>query len=178
MLFRHTDRRGYSVMELVITMGVIGAALATAMIYQGKAASQNRVNNFATALQDTVSKVRAAYISDPNGFSSVTGTTIGNMKLYSPPIKFDGTSLYTPFTTDAVTVAGNATQFWWQFTVNQDECVAVGTRIGQFAYSSSVSNGGWQVFQDSTNGSWNMTNLINGCKAGSPVTLLFYFGKY
>ncbi len=104
-----TRQRGFTLVEIMIALAIMGVAVAGVLFYQGRAANSQAANKTSSDLAIMASKVKT-YFRPSNSYSNVTAARINQMALISAPMKFDGTNLVDPWG-NAMTVGGGTTSF-------------------------------------------------------------------
>jgi hypothetical protein len=152
-------------MELVVVMGVIGAAVTTALLYNGRIQRSKMVQDVATATETIATNIQNSFNSIGD-FSSVSASTIGNGKLYAPPITFDGTNLNVPWG-QTLTPYGERRYFGLKFQgcgMTADICMQLASILTPKATTGYVWNGSsWAVYKSQVSNTYNQATLVSGC---------------
>jgi prepilin-type N-terminal cleavage/methylation domain-containing protein len=190
-------RCGFTLIETMITLAVIGAALAVVLVYQRKAESSSRVLETVSAMANMTSKIRA-YYAFVGSYSGLDGARVKAMGLVAQPFTWNGFMLQDAWG-NVMIVSGNAVGAAPTFVITfggvvnliarpltAEECVSLATKlangadrvmvgaIGTIGVANGLASGG-KVYKAAGN-ILSMDNLTDaaGCGAANPMVALQY----
>lgn len=178
---QYKKQKGFTLIEIMIAMGIIGAAVAVVLYYQSKAESASKVTDTTTAVTTMISKIKTIYGS--SGYTTLSATAVNGMSIITQPLKWDGTSAVLDSWGNAMSLNGSASSFALTLggatsAITKDECVTLATNlansaklvsVGAVTAASGAISGG-KAYKDAT-GALSIANLADpaGCGATSPV---------
>lgn len=191
-------RRGFTLIEVMITVAIIGAAVAMVLVYQSKAESRARVSDTVLATTNMTSKIRANYAS-VGSYNGLTPAQVHSMGLVIEPLRWDGANIRDAWGS-IMNIEGNAAGATSTFVITfggtnsgsraasltAEECVSLATQLANHA---DLVNVGTSTVLTSTNGlagggkaykaSGNILSIANltdaaGCSAVKPGIALQY----
>jgi prepilin-type N-terminal cleavage/methylation domain-containing protein len=190
-------RCGFTLIETMFTLAVIGAAIAVVLVYQRKAESSARVLETVSATANMTSKIRAYYASI-GSYNGLTEAQVNAMGLVTQPFTWNRSVLYDAWgnvmiisgsavgaaPTFVITFGGVANIVARPLTV--EECASLATKLANGADRVivgstdriSIANGlasGGKVYKAAGN-VLSMDNLTDaaGCGAANPMVALQY----
>jgi prepilin-type N-terminal cleavage/methylation domain-containing protein len=194
-------RHGFTVIEVMITLAIIGAAVAVVLMYQSKAESSLRVAGTVSAMTNMTSKIRAYYAS-VGSYNDITPEKINAMGLVTTPLTWESGTLAMrdawgnvmnivgngPGTTPAfvITIGGVNSLLQPGLPLTAEECVSVATELANgadrvnvgdtssFTFTNGVVAGG-KAYKAAGN-ILSIANLTDaaGCGAVRPMIVLQY----
>lgn len=196
--------RGFTLIEVLISVAIVGAAVALVLVYQSRAESSERVSNTIFAVANMTAKIRAYYAAT-GSYSDISPAQVSAMGLVTPPLTSDGFNIYDAWGNNMVVggnVPGAAPSFvitlggvgfhppYYPFSpytkLSAEECVSLATKLANDADRVNIS--GWPM-TFSTNGlvgsgtaykaAGNVLSITNltgaaGCGAAYPMIALQY----
>jgi prepilin-type N-terminal cleavage/methylation domain-containing protein len=190
---------GFSLIEIMIALAVIGLAVTLALLYQRKVESTVKVLESVSAITNMTSKIKSYYAA-VGSYSGLTSERVHAMGLVVPPLTWDGVYIYDA-SGHTMSIWGNAAGAAPTFVISVgktttpvpsyismtiEECIGLATELASGA--DRVNVGSWVAITD-TNGLAgggkaykaagnviSMTNLTDaaGCGATSPAIVLQY----
>lgn len=185
---------GFTLIEIMITLAIIGAAVAVVLVYQNRAESGAKVSQTVTAMTNMTSKIKGFYAS-AGTYTGLDAKQINSMGLVTQPltaiVNAGATTMYDPWG-NVMGVAGNAANATPTFVITiggnvnkltAEECVSLATNL---ANGADVVNVGDSTVITTNNGLVGggsaykagnavvMANLTTGCGANNPTIGLQY----
>jgi prepilin-type N-terminal cleavage/methylation domain-containing protein len=194
-----TKRRGFSLIEALIALAIIGAAIAIGLAYHSKVEYDSRMSGTVSAVSNMTSKIRVYYAS-VGSYNGLDQARVNVMGLMMPPLIWDGAAIRDPWGHN-VNVLGNipnaAPAFAIKFgevgatgpsgvPLTFEECVSLATQLAGGADRVNVGEwtvvgvGGGQVSggkaYKAAGNVLSMANLTDaaGCGAANPAVALQY----
>ncbi len=187
------SQRGFSLIETMIVLALIGGAVGLALLYQSRAQSAQQANGTISAVTNMASKIKTFYM--PSGsYAGLSGTVVNGMSLVRQPLTWNATStsIMDPWG-NAMGFAGNAAGANPTFVItiggttsplDKEVCNTLATSLvnGADAINIGASTaitttnglvGGGSAYK-TVGGAPNATNLSTGCQATNPVIALQY----
>lgn len=184
---------GFNLIETMIVLALIGAAVGVALVYQSRAQASQQANGTISAVSNIASKLRTFYA--PTGsYAGLSGTVVNGMALVMQPLTWNGTAsrVMDPWG-NAMTIVGNAANATPTFVItiggttaalDREVCTTVASalvngadavRVGAFADITTTDGlvGGGNAYK-SMGGTPSVTDLAAGCQAANPVIALQY----
>ena len=170
---------GFTLIEIMIALGIMGFAIAAVMYYQTRAETSQQSNQVATSLVTMASKVKA-YYGPTNSFTAVSGTTLNQIAVVPKGMTYDGTNVVDPWG-NAMSINGSAATF--ALTVggstgplDKEACASIASklaenaqavRVGAATAAAGVIAGGSAY--KAIGGSPDAALLGTGCSVANPV---------
>jgi prepilin-type N-terminal cleavage/methylation domain-containing protein len=85
MFNRSNKSRGFTLVEVMITLGIFGAALAVVLYYQQRATTVAKATDTTKALTTLVSKIKT-YYGNANSYDGVTAASVSRMGISPTPL--------------------------------------------------------------------------------------------
>jgi prepilin-type N-terminal cleavage/methylation domain-containing protein len=192
---------GFTLIETMIAVAVIGAAIALVLVHHRQVESNERVSGTVAAVSNMASKIRTYYrsLGSYNSLGSIQLSTLG---FAIPPLTSYGGVIYDPWGS-MMNMSGNAAGASFTFTITvgggglvgpgqpasipltSEECVSLATQLANGAdrvnvgdratvtFGNGLAGGGMQY--KAVNG-LSMANLIDaaGCGAAHPMIVFQY----
>lgn len=187
------SQRGFSLIETMIVLALIGTAVGLALVYQSRAQAAQQANGTVSAITNMAGKIRTFYA--PTGsYAGISGTVVNGMSLVNQPLTWNATatSVMDPWG-NAMAFVGNAAGATPTFVVtiggttsaldkevcntiasalvNGADAVNIGASTGITTTNGLV--GGGSAYK-APGGTPSATNLSTGCTATNPVIALQY----
>lgn len=170
---------GFTLIETMIALGIMGTAVAALLYYQTRAENNQGSNKTAQDLSLMASKIKN-YLGPSNSYIPLTPVFVNSSALITPPMKWDGTNVLDPWgntmtinggtTTFALTIGGTTS------ALDKEVCTSIASKmvdnatainIGAATAAAGVVSGGSAY--KAANGTPNGTNLATGCAVANPV---------
>ncbi len=185
------SQRGFSLIETMIVLALIGGAVGLALLYQSRAQASQQANGAISSVTNMAGKIRTFYA--PTGsYAGISGTVVNGMSLVTQPLTWNATStsVMDPWGNPMV-FAGNAAGATPTFVItlggtasplDKEVCNTIATSLvnGADAINIGASTaitttnglvGGGSAYK-TNGGTPNATNLSTGCQATNPVIAL------
>lgn len=178
---------GFTLIEIMVALGIIGAGAAVVLYYQGRAQTNAMTKDTVTAVSNMASKIKTYYAAQGT-YNGISAAAINNMSLVAQPLTWDGTNIRDAGG-NVVNIIGNAAGAAPSFVItlggatsplDKEACTGMSTGLGNGA--DTVRVGGTTTAVTTTNGVigagnvykttagvLSMTNLATGCNDTSPV---------
>lgn len=98
-------QKGFTLIEIIIALAVIGVAIAGMLYYQSRAEAGQKANNTVSALTSMVGNIKTTF-APANSFAGVTATNLNSAGVIVEPFTGSGTAITDPWG-GSVTVAGS-----------------------------------------------------------------------
>jgi type II secretory pathway pseudopilin PulG len=164
---------GFSLMELVIVLGILGALVVSIMSWRASASREAKVHELSQSLVVLASGIQRAY----NGqYSSINVGDVIKLGLVKPPLVVSGNNVKDD-AGQSVQVTTNATEVFTITisTTDNDRCNLIAQTMSGFAPKFEI---GSTIVLDKMSGSQtsaNTTNIATGCSASGTKSLKFTF---
>lgn len=171
---------GFTIIEIMIALGIIGTAVAAVLYYQGRAEHNQTANKTAQDLALMASKIKT-YLGPSNTYAAATPAWLNSSSLVAPPMKFDGTNLQDPWgntmsvngntTTYAITIGGTTS------ALDKEVCASIASKmvdnatvinIGTAATATAGVVSGGSAYK-ANGGTPDGALLATGCNTATPV---------
>lgn len=170
---------GFTLIEIMIALGIMGFAIAAVMYYQTRAETSQQSNQVATSLVTMASKIKA-YYGPTNSFAAVSGTTLDQIAVVPKGMTFVTPNVVDPWgnnmsingsvATFALTVGGATGP------LDREACASIASKLAENAQAVHVGAAtaaagviaGGSVYK-AVGGAPNAANLGTGCSAANPV---------
>lgn len=176
---------GFTLVEIMIVLAIIGAAIGGVLFYQSRAENTQTATKTASDIALLASKTKT-YFRPSNSYTGVTASNLNSMALVTAPMKFSGTSLVDPWGND-MTVGGGTLTFALTLggataPIDKEVCTnlvtslsdkAVAIRVGTAAAVSTSGStagtiSGGNLYKGGTTTA-DAAALATGCNEASPV---------
>jgi prepilin-type N-terminal cleavage/methylation domain-containing protein len=87
-LEKRSKFRGFTLVEVMITLAIFGAALAVVLYYQQRSSVITKANDTSKAVLSLVSSVRS-HFEPMNSYAGLNGYWLHDMKIIPPPLAWD-----------------------------------------------------------------------------------------
>jgi prepilin-type N-terminal cleavage/methylation domain-containing protein len=177
-LTRQQKQRGFTLVEVMIVIAILGSAIAVFFYFGGNIRKGNQANNTAVALNGMVEKARTSFAGQ---FSAISATTLNQAGIVYKPFQYDSatTSITDPWG-NTVTLNGSATSLAMviggTLAMTADQCVTIAKTLINTAAkinvgtgvtaTAGVISGGSAYFTSPTE---TQANLTAGCSATAPL---------
>lgn len=179
--------KGFTLIEIMIALGIIGAATAVVLGYQSMAQRNAQTKDTITAVSNMASKIKTYYAAQGT-YNSISAAAINGMSLVTQPLTYDGTNIRDAGG-NTVSIVGNAVGAAPSFVItlggtasplDKEACTGMTTglgngadvvRVGGTTTAVTTTNGvvgGGHTYKANT-GVTDMGNLSTGCQETSPV---------
>lgn len=183
---KRKGQRGFTLVEVIIVLAIVGVALAGVLVLQGQAEERNRITQVITALNAMAGTTRAVF-APANTFTAVTATNLINAGVVVPPFTVAGTAVNDPWG-GGMTVGGSPSFFGFSVTApNQSTCMAIVSALAPSAVRVTVGGvnftagpgldaflTGTHVAKANAAAPFNAGNAAIGCNL-APVAIGFAF---
>jgi prepilin-type N-terminal cleavage/methylation domain-containing protein len=188
MLNRSRKNRGFTLVEVMITLAIFGAALAVVLYYQQRAAVISKSTETTRALTSVVSKIKQ-YYGDSSDYTNLAAANLATLALAPNPLRINTTdsTILDPWG-NVMTFTGGASGFMIELggtsDIDVEACAAIAA-----AFSSSAKDiaiGTAQTYTAATNtlaggsayksngGAPVAANLTTGCSTDDrKISLVF-----
>lgn len=174
---------GFTLIEIMIALAIMGGALGLILAYQNKAEASQKANRTVEDVSLLASKIKTMY-GPMNSYATVTATSLNDMGL-TP----GGMSFATPNIVDAygntVSITGAAASFAITIggatgPLDKEICSSIATNlstqatainVGGAATAAAGAVSGGSAYK-TTAGALSVANLATGCATASPVIAL------
>lgn len=130
-------QKGFTLIEIIIALAVIGVAIAGMLYYQNRAEAGQKANNAVSALTSMVGSVKSNF-APANSFAGVTAGNLVSAGLIVEPFTGAGNAITDPWG-GAVTVGGSAGFFGLSFQAPTSEiCMKIVTGLVRSAARVTV----------------------------------------
>lgn len=130
-------QKGFTLIEIIIALAVIGVAIAGMLYYQSRAESGQKANNTVSALTSMVGNIKSTF-SPANTFTGVTAGNLVSAGVIVEPFTGTGTAITDPWG-GAVTVGGAPGFFGLAFQApNAEVCMKIVTGLVRSAARVTV----------------------------------------
>jgi len=178
-------KKGFSLLEVLGVLGLVGFIAAGVIAYQQRAEAVQARQSAVTALVNTAVEARQTFGLPTNGnYAGVTNANLVSSGLVITPFTGSGSNITTPWSTP-LTSAGNRGAFAVQFSVpDAATCNGVVSRLGNSAarivvntaaatFGGTATSGetlllpgtGSAVVKASTGAEYNAANAATACNA-------------
>ena len=170
---------GFTLIEIMIALGVIGTAVAAVLYYQSRAEHGQSANKTAQDVSMMASKIKGL-LGPSNSYGPLTPAWVNSSALVNSPMKYDGTNLQDPWgntmsvngntTTFAITVGGSTS------ALDKEVCTSIASKmvsnataihIGAATATAGVVAGGSAY--KAVGGTADGALLATGCNVANPV---------
>ena len=137
--FNNTKRaqKGFTLIEIIIALAVIGVAIAGMLYYQNRAETGQKANNTVSALTSMVGSIKSTY-APANSYAGVTAGNLISAGLIVEPFTGAGTAITDPWG-GAVTIGGAPGFFGIAFQApSADVCMKIVTGLVRSAARVTV----------------------------------------
>jgi prepilin-type N-terminal cleavage/methylation domain-containing protein len=182
---------GFTLIELMIVLGIIGLMVGSLLVYQSRASSNSQTKDMITAVSNMASKIRTYYQAQGT-YNGLSASAINGMALVTSPLTWDGTNIRDAWG-NAMQFVGNASGAAPSFVItiggttsalDKEACTGMTTGLGnaadvvQVGASTAITTtnglaGGGSAYKTSS-GTISVSNMTTGCGATNPVIALQY----
>jgi len=125
---RKNGQGGFTLIEAIIVLALLGAVIATVMVRQSAANSDTKANDTVSTYANIVGQIRSAY-SSAGSYTAVTNANLVNGGFIVSPLTGSGINITDPWN-NPVTFAGNATLFAFSIKVqDKASCIKIVSSI-------------------------------------------------
>lgn len=179
-------QKGLTLVELLISLVVIGAILSAVISRQNKADNKRMANETTATLSNVITTMRS--VRAPSGtFNGLSASEVNGMNVIGAPLAWNGTAIIDPWG-NPLAFVGNAAAAAPSFVVtiggtvsplDKEVCNILATQLVGIADAVNIGAstaitttngliGGGSVYK-AAGGTPNAANLSTGCQATNPV---------
>jgi prepilin-type N-terminal cleavage/methylation domain-containing protein len=166
MLNRSRKNRGFTLVEVMITLAIFGAALAVVLYYQQRAAVISKSTETTRALTSAVSKIKQ-YYGDTGDYTTLTDASLAGLDIVPSPFKKSGATILDPWG-NTITFTGGTGGFMIELggtsDIDVEACAAIASAFSSGA--KEIAIGTAQTYDGTTN---TLTANSPFKPAGGPV---------
>ena len=172
---RTKKQLGFTLVEIMIVLAIIGTAIGGVLYYQSRAENTQAATKTSSDIALMASKIKT-YFRPSNSVMGVTATNINGMALVSAPMKFDGTNMVDPWG-NAMTVGGGTLSFALSMggstaPIDKEVCTSLATALSDKATAVRIGAAAAVSTSGSTAGTISGGNLYKGAgTAPDPAAL-------
>jgi prepilin-type N-terminal cleavage/methylation domain-containing protein len=173
---------GFTLIEIIIAIGIIGSATALVLYYQARAETSQKANAMAGDVAMVASKIKQ-YFGASNTYAGLTASALNQMNVMPKGFTWNGSDMIDPM---GNTMSINGTASTFALTVggstgplDREACASIASkladnaqsiRVGAATAASGVISGG-SVYK-AVGGTPDAALLGTGCSAANPVIAL------
>ena len=136
---RQRRQAGFTLIELIIALAVMGAAIGGMLYYQSRAEASQKTNDSVTALTTMVSSIKTNY-GPSNSYAQVTIPNLVSGGMAVEPFKVSGSTIVDPWN-NTILAEGDATKFAFRIgPVTRENCVTLANGLVRNALIVNVGN--------------------------------------
>lgn len=171
---------GFTLIEIMIALGIMGAAAAGVLYYQNRAETGQAASKTATDISMIASKVKS-YYGPSNSYSALTGAKLNEMSLIPAPMKYDGANVLDPWG-NAMIINGGTTSFAITIggatsPLDKEACNSIASKLAENAQrinvgaatATSGAISGGSVYKASFSSTPDASALATGCNVADAV---------
>ena len=129
--------RGFTLVELMVVLAIMGAAFAGYLFYQSMLAERNKANDTVKALVSMVGDIKTNY-QPANTFVGVTSAALSQSGVVKPPFTTSGTTILDAWG-QVVTVGGSPAFFGVSMSMpDSDTCMRLVSAMAQSALRLTI----------------------------------------
>lgn len=132
---------GFTLIEIMIALGIIGSAVAVVYYYQTRSETSQQAIQASEGLVTMASKIRQ-YYGATNSFVALSGTKLNEIAVVPKGMKYDGTNVTDPWG-NTMSINGSATSY--ALTVggstgplDREACASIASKLAESAQSIRI----------------------------------------
>ena len=134
---RSRKQKGFTLVEVIVVLAIVGVALAGVLVYQSMAENRNRTNNTINAVITMVGNVKSVFAA-ANSYAAVTSANLVNAGIPMTPFTTSGTTILDPWGNTMV-VGGSGPFFGFGIRAPDSQtCIALVSSLAQSAVRVTV----------------------------------------
>lgn len=131
-------QKGFTLIEIIIALAVIGVAISGMLYYQSRADTSQKVNDTTSAITTMVGSIKTTF-APANSYADVTAQNLINAGLLVSPFTASGANIVDPWGINIV-VGGNASFFGFTLTPPDAEtCAKLATALVRNAARMTIA---------------------------------------
>jgi prepilin-type N-terminal cleavage/methylation domain-containing protein len=186
---------GFTLIELIIALAVIGIGVGGVLVYQTSAENRQRVVGASQGLSSLIGKTKAAWL--PQGsYAGLTAQAMGQAGFVEPPFRIEGAQLRDPWANNMGVTNGSLNNRWFGLTItppNADTCTALASALAGISDRMTIGAaapawaaagatialfhpvaGGGQVVKAGPGAVINTANVTAGCAVAPRVIAMSF----
>ena len=172
---RTKKQLGFTLVEIMIVLAIIGTAIGGVLYYQSRAENTQAATKTSSDVALMASKIKT-YFRPSNSYTGVTASSINGMALVSAPMKFDGTNMVDPWGT-TMTVGGGTLSFAISMggataPIDKEICTSLATALSDKATAVRIGAAASVSTSGSTAGTISGGNLYKGAGTSADPSAL------
>jgi prepilin-type N-terminal cleavage/methylation domain-containing protein len=162
---RTKKQLGFTLVEIMIVLAIIGTAIGGILYYQSRAENTQAATKTSSDVALMASKIKT-YFRASNSYTNVTASRINGMALVTAPMKFDGTNMVDPWG-NTMSVAGGTLSFAISMggataPIDKEVCTSLASALADKATAIRVGTAAAVSTSGSTAGTISGGNLYKG----------------